>query len=145
MTPTRRLPVLGVVVLIGYDTVVRPWMRCWGATEAERVKRLPGDEIVEDVMTDYTRAVTIDAPPAAVWPWLVQIGDRRAGFYSYDWIERFVFAGTVHYIDRTHSATMGLRYTPGSYVIGPYLLLHQRVYRFTRGVVGRHLAGRRAL
>lgn len=105
MTPTRRFPVLGVVALIGYDTVVRPWMRCWGATEAERVKRLPGDEIVEDVMTHYTRAVTIGAPPHAVWPWLVQIGDRRAGFYSYDWIERFVFPGMVHYVDRTHSAT----------------------------------------
>ncbi|HEU0042392.1 MAG TPA: hypothetical protein VFQ15_08580 [Jiangellaceae bacterium] len=105
MTPTRRFPALGVVALIGYDTVVRPWMRCWGATEAERVKRLPGDEIVEDVMTHYTRAVTIGAPPTAVWPWLVQIGDRRAGFYSYDWIERFVFPGMVHYVDRTHSAT----------------------------------------
>lgn len=105
MTPTRRFPALGVVALIGYDTVVRPWMRCWGATEAERVKRLPGDEIVEDVMTHYTRAVTIGAPPTAVWPWLVQIGDRRAGFYSYDWIERFVFPGTVHYVEGTHSAT----------------------------------------
>jgi hypothetical protein len=40
-----------------------------------------------------------------VWPWLVQIGDRRGGFYSYDWIERCVFAGTVHYVERTHSAT----------------------------------------
>jgi hypothetical protein len=40
-----------------------------------------------------------------VWPWLVQIGDRRAGFYSYDWVERYVFAGTVHYIEGTRSAT----------------------------------------
>ena len=40
-----------------------------------------------------------------MWPWLVQIGDRRGGFYSYDWVERFVFPGTVHYVEGTHSAT----------------------------------------
>jgi hypothetical protein len=53
-------------------------------------------------MSHHTRAVTIDAPPELVWPWLVQVGDRRAGFYSYDWIERFVFPGTVHYVEGTH-------------------------------------------
>jgi hypothetical protein len=47
--------------------------------------------------------VTIDAPPEGVWPWLVQIGDRRAGFYSYDWFERAT--RTVHYVDGKHSAT----------------------------------------
>jgi hypothetical protein len=53
-----------------------------GVTAAERCRHLPGDDIVEDVMTRCTRAMTIDAPPATVWPWNVQIGDRRAGFYS---------------------------------------------------------------
>jgi hypothetical protein len=77
----------------------------WGSTSEERSRSLPGDNIVEPVMTHRTRAVTIDAPPEAVWPWLVQIGDRRAGFYSYDWVERYVFAGTVHYIEGTRSAT----------------------------------------
>jgi hypothetical protein len=66
---------------------------------------LPGDEVPADVMTHYTKGLTIDAPPEVVWPWLVQIGDRRAGFYSHDWIERFVFPGMVHYAERTHSAT----------------------------------------
>lgn len=66
---------------------------------------LPGDEVVTDVMTHCTKALTIDAPPEAVWPWLIQIGDRRAGFYSHDWVERFLFAGTVHYAEGTHSAT----------------------------------------
>lgn len=49
--------------------------------------------------------LTIDAPPEAVWPWLVQIGDRRAGFYSYDWVERFLFPGTVHRVEGRRSAT----------------------------------------
>ena len=52
-----------------------------------------------------TKAVTIKAPPEAIWPWLAQIGDHRAGFYSYDWGEQFIFPGTVHYIEGTHSAT----------------------------------------
>jgi hypothetical protein len=95
----------GQAGLLGYDTVVRPRLRYWGATRDERVMHLPGDEIVQDVMTHYTRAVTIDGPPSTVWHWRVQIGDRRAGFYSYAWIERFAFPGTVHYVDRDHSAT----------------------------------------
>ncbi len=94
-----------VLGLIGYDALVRPALLDWGATDAERRMRLPGDEIVEDIMSHHTRAVTIDAPVAVVWPWLVQIGDHRAGFYSYDWIERYVFLGTVHYVEGRHSAT----------------------------------------
>jgi hypothetical protein len=91
--------------LIGYDALVRPALLDWGATDAERRMRLPGDDIVQDVMSHHTRAVTIDAPPAAVWPWLVQVGDHRAGFYSYDWVERYLFPGTVHYVEGRHSAT----------------------------------------
>ena len=94
-----------LLALLGYDLVLRPWMRDWGSTHEEREMRLPGDEVVTDVMAHYTKGLTINAPPEAVWPWLVQIGDRRAGFYSYDWIERFLFAGTVHYTEGTHSAT----------------------------------------
>lgn len=100
-----RFAVLSGLGLLGYDALVRPRMLDWGSTSDERSRPLPGDDIVEPVMTHRTRAVTIDAPPEAVWPWLVQIGDRRAGFYSYDWVERFVFPGTVHYVEGTHSAT----------------------------------------
>lgn len=97
---------VAATALVSYDLLLRPWMRGWGSTKEERRMRLPGDEVVGDVMTHYTKALTIDAPPEAVWPWLVQIGDRRAGFYSYDWVERFVLVpGTVHYIEKTHSAT----------------------------------------
>jgi hypothetical protein len=96
---------LGVLALVGYDTLARRRMLDWGATDDERRRPLPGDDVVEEVMTHHTKAVTIDAPPEAVWPWLVQIGDRRAGFYSYDWVERFVFPGTVHYVERVRSAT----------------------------------------
>jgi hypothetical protein len=105
ITARHRRVTLGTLALVAYDTFVRPWMLNWGSAPGERDQALPGDDIVEPVMSHYTRAVTINAPPEAVWPWLVQIGDHRAGFYSYDWIERFAFPGTVHYIERTHSAT----------------------------------------
>jgi hypothetical protein len=56
----------------------------WGATDAEVAGTMPGDELVPETSFNATRAITIDAPPEAVWPWLVQIGYGRAGFYSYD-------------------------------------------------------------
>jgi hypothetical protein len=75
-----------------YLWVYRPAQLRWGATDAEVVQRLPGDEIAPRPIFDATRAVTIAAPPAAVWPWLVQIGYRRAGWYSaLDWFDN---AGT---------------------------------------------------
>jgi hypothetical protein len=77
----------------------------WGASREEREMRLPGDELVEAVVTHHTRAITINAPAEAVWPWLVQMGDRRAGFYSYDWIERYLFPGMVHRVEGRRSAT----------------------------------------
>jgi hypothetical protein len=68
----------------------RRWYNCWGASEAECRAVLPGDEIVAAPRLAYTRAVTIDAPPVAVWPWLVQIGQGRGGLYSYDGLENLI-------------------------------------------------------
>lgn len=56
----------------------------WGATDAEVAGPMPGDELVREASFNATRAITIGAPPEAVWPWLVQLGYRRAGWYSYD-------------------------------------------------------------
>jgi hypothetical protein len=56
----------------------------WGATEGELEAPMPGDELVADASLTATRAITIHASPAEVWPWLVQVGFGRAGFYSYD-------------------------------------------------------------
>jgi hypothetical protein len=56
----------------------------WGATRAEARQPLPGDHLVPAPRTAFTRAITLRAPPEHVWPWLVQIGSHRAGWYSYD-------------------------------------------------------------
>lgn len=59
----------------------------WGATRGEAARALPGDDQVPRPQIASTRAISIDAPPTAVWPWLVQMGWRRAGWYSYDAID----------------------------------------------------------
>jgi hypothetical protein len=74
----------GAGLLAGYWRIVRPWALRWGATEEEAARPLPGDEVVETADFVATRAITIDAPPQDVWPWLVQIGSGRAGWYTYD-------------------------------------------------------------
>jgi hypothetical protein len=59
----------------------------WGATEEEVASAMPGDELITGAQYVCTRAVTIDAPPEAVWPWLVQVGCLRAGFYANDLLD----------------------------------------------------------
>jgi len=81
---------LGLLALAGYHFVLRPWQQTWGATPAEANRRLPGDHLTPHYRFQTTRAITIQAPAAQVWPWLVQIGYRRAGFYSYDALENMV-------------------------------------------------------
>jgi hypothetical protein len=73
-----------------YAVVIRPWHLRWGATDDEASMTLPGDEFVPEPDLDATHAITINAPVAAVWPWLVQIGQNRGGFYSYEWLENLV-------------------------------------------------------
>jgi hypothetical protein len=77
----------GAAALGGYVLVVRPWHRRWGASDEEVERALPGDDLVPEADFETTRAITIDAGPDEVWPWLVQIGQGRGGFYSYDLLE----------------------------------------------------------
>ena len=76
-----------VVLILFFLFVYRPWQLNWGATEEEIQRSMPGDEIVADPTFNATRAVTIEASPEQVWPWLVQMGYLRAGFYSHDWLD----------------------------------------------------------
>jgi hypothetical protein len=67
--------------------LVRRWHLRWGATPEEIASRMPGDELVPGAQYRPTRAVTVDAPAAAVWPWLVQVGCQRAGWYADDLLD----------------------------------------------------------
>lgn len=74
-------------VLAMIAPLIRPWHSRWGATDAEVVAAMPGDELVASCQVQWTRAISIAAPPEAVWPWLVQVGFGRAGFYSNDLLD----------------------------------------------------------
>jgi hypothetical protein len=90
-----------LAVLLGalYPLLRRPILT-WGATTDEAASRLPGDELLEDADGVSTRAITIDTAPAAVWPWLAQMGPSpRGGAYTYDWIENLLGLD-MHSVDR---------------------------------------------
>jgi hypothetical protein len=77
----------GVGSLAVYLLWIRPWQLRWGATAEEVERTLPGDEVVIQPTFNATRALTVTARPADIWPWLLQLGSKRAGFYSYDWLD----------------------------------------------------------
>jgi hypothetical protein len=79
--------VVAAVVLLYWFPIRRSYLR-WGATRADLLRAMPGDGIVPDPTYLTTLAITIDARPEHIWPWLVQIGHRRGGLYSYDWLDR---------------------------------------------------------
>src|SRR5215207_9688766 len=82
-----------------YCRYVREWVVTWGATAEEAARPLPGDDLLDAADVVVTRAIEIDAPASAIWPWLVQMGPRRAGAYTYDWIEN-LFGLNMHSADR---------------------------------------------
>jgi len=76
------LAVASAAGFAAYVFAIRPWHRRWGATDAEVSGRLPGDDLVEDANFHTTRAIDVDAPLEAVWPWLVQIGQVQHRFHA---------------------------------------------------------------
>jgi hypothetical protein len=85
--------VLMVSIVASYWFIVRPWHLHWGATPEEVRMTFPGDKLIApDTLDISTRAITIHAPASLVWQWLVQIGQDRAGFYSYHWLENLFAA-----------------------------------------------------
>lgn len=87
----RRLIVAAPLLWLAYWLGLRRRIMSWGATRAEVGATLPGDGLLVDPDRTATRAISIAAPPAAVWPWIVQIGPRpRGGAYTYDWIENLL-------------------------------------------------------
>jgi hypothetical protein len=72
------------VIAMAFIGLYRPWHLKWGATREELARRMAGDEVVQRPAFNATRVVTIYARPEDIWPWIVQIGFGRAGWYSYD-------------------------------------------------------------
>jgi hypothetical protein len=95
----RPIMTAGALLPWVYLLFVRPWHMRWGATDEDVRKSLPGDELVLHPTLESTRAVTIRAPIKEIWRWLVQLGQDRGGFYSYDRLENLAGAD-IHNVDR---------------------------------------------
>jgi hypothetical protein len=76
---------------IAATVILSPFLRrrysTWGAADDELQRPIPGDELVPNPKSQLTMAVTVQAPAAEVWPWFVQLGCQRAGWYSYDLLD----------------------------------------------------------
>lgn len=88
------------LAFVSYLFVIRPIGLRWGATRAEVARVIPGDELIAHPSFNATRAVTINAPPEAIWPWLVQWGWGKAGFYGYDLLENIGSPNGIWSADR---------------------------------------------
>jgi len=82
--------VIEVASMLVSAPLARLWFNRWGATAEECARGLPGDDLIPSPKLSYTRAITINAPATAIWPWLIQMGQGRGGLYSYDGLENLV-------------------------------------------------------
>lgn len=84
---------------VAYFALLREPVLTWGASEAEATATLPGDDLLTDADGESTRAISIEAPPSAIWPWIAQMGPSpRGGVYTYDWIENLLGLD-IHTVD----------------------------------------------
>lgn len=119
-----RVAVLATAVGVGVAYAIYPWWCRRSATAAEATSTLAGDGIVADATTGYTLAVSIAAPAERVWPWLVQMGQGRGGFYTHEWLENLIGAD-IHNADTIRPELQQLkvgdriRLTPDPYLGGP--------------------------
>jgi hypothetical protein len=80
------LGILLLTLIVSFAVAMSQFPR-WGATAAETRLALPGDELAQHPLINWTNAININARPEQVWPWIAQLGDTRGGFYSYTFIE----------------------------------------------------------
>jgi hypothetical protein len=108
--PARILGGVGLVACLvaAYPLFLRRWCLTWGASPEEASRQMPGDELLPEPDIVTTRAVTVDVPPAAIWPWLVQMGSGRGGAYTYDWIEN-LFGLDMHSADEVRPEFQDLK------------------------------------
>lgn len=112
----KSMRVLGLLGLAAgvYALVIRPRLLRSGATDEEARGPFPGADLIPGGERGATMATTIDAPPSRVWPWLVQMGHDRAGWYSWDRLDNFGkrSAGTLHSEWQSLSVGQRLHSTP---------------------------------
>lgn len=109
---------LSLAIVLAYANFILPWHLRWGAAQQELDSVMPGDYLVPRAKTASTRAILIRRPPQEIFPWLVQIGQNRGGFYSYEWLENLIGC-QIHNADRIHPEWQNLK-------VGDPIALHPR-------------------
>lgn len=131
MSTRQRLFRVGIGLLIaafaviGGIALIQQFIPTWGATPVEVARVLPGDELVQNAGVNWTHGITINAPTAAVWPWIAQMGERRGAFYSYTFIENQMGNGDVYH-NADHIVPEWQNPKPGDDLIGGFLPLKVR-------------------
>lgn len=112
--------IVGIVAVLAaaYFFIVKPWYWNWGATPAEISMPLPGDELVPNPDVAYTRAITIHAAPAQIYPWIIQIGQTKGGYYSWTGMENLMGCNMVN-ADRIHPEWQNLAIGDKVYMMPP--------------------------
>jgi uncharacterized protein YndB with AHSA1/START domain len=139
----RRWVVVVGLAVIAHVGLLRPRLFRWGATDEEAQRAFPGDDEVPGAQVHGTRAITIDAPPEAVWPWIAQIGYRRAGWYAFDFADNDDIPSATRIIPELQDPQVGQVIGEEGYTIvaiePPRLLLlafhHPRVEWIVKGGV----------
>ncbi len=124
------LGVLVGIIAIGVVTVIllTPWMDRWGATDTEIAAAYPGDSLVAAPASIVNRAVTIHATPEQIYPWIIQLGAGKGGYYSYSWLETYMLFCKMTNADRIHPEWQDLKagdqvkMCPGSFGPAPYMV-----------------------
>jgi hypothetical protein len=101
---------IGLTILaIAATILLTPWMDRWGATKEEIVATFPGDELLPVPASFVNRAVTIHGSPEQIYPWIVQLGAERGGYYSYTWMETYLLNCPMVNADRIHPEWQDLK------------------------------------
>jgi hypothetical protein len=96
-------------ILVVTVILLTPWMDRWGATDEEIAATLPGDELLARPASFVNRAVTIQARPEQIYPWIVQLGAGKGGYYSYSWFETYFLNCQLVNADRIHAEWQDLK------------------------------------
>jgi hypothetical protein len=103
-------------IIIVYSCIFRPWQLTWGATPREAASVMPGDEFLDSVNFNATRAITINAEPEKIWPWLVQMGDMHGGWYNFDFLDKKGKPGAERLIPNYKRLVLGDKLAKGFWV-----------------------------
>jgi hypothetical protein len=121
------LIIAGLAILAVIATMLlMPWMDRWGANDSEIAASYPGDELVPNPAFTYNRAVTINASPEEIYPWIIQLGAERGGYYSYEWLETSILQCPMTNAARIHEEWQDLKVgdvikmCPGDFGPPPY-------------------------